>query len=159
MSQEAGTCGIPKFCFFLWDIIFMSGVTGYASHSGAWSGFQWVISPLSGHVYSVLASRGGQSRNSALHRIELQTSRFTMQRLAPLKPSGLWNYRPIHSKYSKDARRHSYSTVGRCNFKIISELWKKIIHIDLRDFVLSVLWLWCYPRDLMMTHRDHPYLL
>ena len=91
-------------------------------HTQAHVRFQWLATPLSVHVHSVLASRVDQVRDSALHRIELQTSRFTMQRLAPLKPSGLWNYRPIHSKYSKDERRHSYSTVGRCNFKIISEL-------------------------------------
>ena len=91
-------------------------------HTQAHVRVQWLATPLSVHVHSVLASRVDQVRDSALHRIELQTSRFTMQRLAPLKPSGLWNYRPIHSKYSKDARRHSYSTVGRCNFKIISEL-------------------------------------
>ena len=116
MSQEAGTCGIPIF-FFLWDIIFMSGVTGYASHSGSWSGFQWVISPLSGHVYSVLASRGGQSRNSALHRIELQTSRSTIQHLQPLNhvvviisvqmmvymPLNMWKYhRNRNLKISKN---------------------------------------------------------
>ncbi len=103
--------------FFLWDIIFMSGVTGYASHSGAWSGFQWVIGPLSGHVYSVLTSRGGQSRNSALHRIELQTSRSTIQHLQPLNhvvviisvqmmvymPLNMWKYhRNRNLKISKN---------------------------------------------------------
>ena len=84
MSQEAGTCGIPIF-FFLWDIVFMSGVTGYASHSGSCSGFQWVISPLSWHAYSVLASQGWPVP-AILHLIgiELRTSQSTIQRLQPL---------------------------------------------------------------------------
>ena len=48
------------------------------------SGFQWVATPLSDHVYFVLITRVDQVRDPALHRIELKTSRSIAQRLAPL---------------------------------------------------------------------------
>ena len=84
MSQEAGTSGISKFCFFSETSFSCLWVTSYASTLKAHVRVQWVISPLSFHAHFVLACKGGQSLHSALCRIELRTSRLTAQRFQPL---------------------------------------------------------------------------
>ena len=83
------------------------------SHTQAHVRVQWVANPLSVHVYIVLASRVDQIRDSALHRIELQTSRSYNPTLSTTEPCGRWNYNSNHSKYSKELRVHSYSEAGR----------------------------------------------
>ena len=122
-------------------------VTDYVSHSQAHSRVQWVANPLSVHVHIVLASRVDQIRDSALHRIELQTSRSYNPTLSTTEPRGRWNYNSNHSKYSKELRVHSYSEAGRPRwltnatgrkFKINSEIvHTKKIHVHLCD-VLSI---------------------
>ena len=84
MSQEAGTSGISKFCFFSETSFSCLWVTGYASTLKAHVRVQWVISPLSFHAHFVLACKGGQSLHSALCRIKLRTSRLTAQCFQPL---------------------------------------------------------------------------
>ena len=82
-------------------------------HTQAHVRVQWVANPLSVHVHIVLFSRVDQIRDTALHRIELQTSRFYNPTLSTTEPRGRWNYNSNHSKYSKELRVHSYSEAGR----------------------------------------------
>ena len=70
------------------------------SHTQAHVRVQWVANPLAVHVYIVLASRVDQIRDSALHRIELQTSRFYDPTLSTTEPSGRCKFRPIYIKYT-----------------------------------------------------------
>ncbi len=77
-------------------------VTGYASHSQAHDRVQWVANPLSVHIYFVLASRVYQVRDSALHRIELRTSRLYNPTLSTTILSGRCVFTSNQSKYSKE---------------------------------------------------------
>ena len=77
---------------------------------------QWVANPLSGHVYFVLFTRVDQVRVPALHRIELKTARFTIQRLRPLYQVVdviTTQTRANIARNSPPSRANCYSDAGR----------------------------------------------
>ncbi len=86
---------------------FMTGISEWLVYdltlkSQAHVRVQWVANPLSVHVYFVLASRVDQVRDSALHRIELETSRLYNPTLSTTVLSGRCAFASNPSKYSKE---------------------------------------------------------
>ena len=152
----------PKFFFSSLSHHFHDWVTGYASHSNAQAGVQWLATPLSQLDPLQLTSRGWSSP-AILPTWDWTNNRKVISPTpTPTKPRWLWQLRLTQSIYNPNGAqllRSVHYVVPASKVKKLKLNFTRCCDVIAAMWCCNAVWLILWFLCLIMTHRGNPYLL